>query len=143
MHTPSRTRLKLELLKKIRTTADARQSGFTLVELMIVVAVVGILSAVALPQFLAARSRAEAGARVGEALGIAKECAADMASQMANTVSYGAATYACGGNAAATISTTFASGAPGVRCLADTAVAADTRVTVTVATTGGLTCAFA
>jgi len=41
---------------------------------MIVVAIVGLLSAVALPQFLSARDRADAKAKVGELVGIAKEC---------------------------------------------------------------------
>jgi len=50
-------------------------SAFTLVELMIVVAIIGLLSAVALPQFLNARSRADAKTKVGEAVGLAKECA--------------------------------------------------------------------
>ena len=49
--------------------------AFTLVELMIVVAIIGLLSAVALPQFLNARSRADAKSKVGEAVGLAKECA--------------------------------------------------------------------
>ena len=39
------------------------------------VAIVGLLSAVALPQFLNARNRADAKAKVGEIVGLAKECA--------------------------------------------------------------------
>jgi len=42
---------------------------------MIVVAVIGILSAVALPRYLQARNAAAAGSAVGEALGLGKECA--------------------------------------------------------------------
>ena len=39
------------------------------------VAIVGLLTAVALPQFLSARNRADAKAAVGEIVGLAKECA--------------------------------------------------------------------
>ena len=46
--------------------------GFTLIELMIVVAIIGVLSAVAIPQFLGVRDRAAAGAKVGELVGLAK-----------------------------------------------------------------------
>ena len=55
--------------------AKANPTGFTLVELMIVVAIIGLLSAVAIPQFLNARNRADAKSKVGELVGIAKECA--------------------------------------------------------------------
>lgn len=41
---------------------------------MIVVAIIGLLSAAALPQFLNARNRADANSRIGELAGLAKEC---------------------------------------------------------------------
>ena len=43
---------------------------------MIVIVIVGILSAVALPQFLGVRNKAELGSSIGEAVGLAKECSA-------------------------------------------------------------------
>jgi len=44
------------------------------VELMIVIVVVGVLSAVALPNFLGVKDKAEAGSQIGELIGLAKEC---------------------------------------------------------------------
>ncbi|KZR70036.1 Fimbrial protein precursor [Prochlorococcus marinus str. MIT 1313] len=52
-------RLKLALLSR-QKRASALQQGFTLVELMIVIVIVGILSAVALPNFLNQTSKAKA-----------------------------------------------------------------------------------
>jgi type IV pilus assembly protein PilA len=68
------TQLQLELLGSLKRSRP-NASGFTLVELMIVVGVVGLLSAVALPRYLQARAAAAAGAIIGTELSKAKECA--------------------------------------------------------------------
>ena len=52
-------RLQLALLNR-KKSRNALEKGFTLVELMIVIVIVGILSAVALPNFLSQTDRAKA-----------------------------------------------------------------------------------
>ena len=67
------SRLQLALLNR-KKSRNLLEKGFTLVELMIVIVVVGVLSAVALPQFLGVKDKAEAGSEIGEFVGLAKEC---------------------------------------------------------------------
>ena len=74
-------------------------------ELMIVVATVGLLSAVALPQFLNTRDRAEAKAKVGELVGLSKECGTFNAEAdiTASTITGHANTVTCGGSSPSTV----------------------------------------
>jgi prepilin-type N-terminal cleavage/methylation domain-containing protein len=46
----------------MKNTKVLRQAGFTLVEIMIVVAIIGLLAAIAIPNFVQARARAQANA---------------------------------------------------------------------------------
>ena len=67
------SRLQLSLLNRKKGN-NLLEKGFTLVELMIVIVVVGVLSAVALPNFLGVKDKATAGAEIGQFVGLAKEC---------------------------------------------------------------------
>jgi len=52
------------MLQKLR---KKNQKGFTLIELMIVIAIIGILAAIAIPNFLAYRTKGQNSAAIAEA----------------------------------------------------------------------------
>jgi type IV pilus assembly protein PilA len=66
------TQLKSILAKKL--AAKKKVNGFTLIELMVVVAIVGILSGVGLPQLLKAQDKAKDSVAIATLTNAAKEC---------------------------------------------------------------------
>nr|WP_315859796.1 type II secretion system protein [Cyanobium sp. Aljojuca 7D2] len=122
--------------------------GFTLIELMIVVAIIGILSAVALPQFLGVRDRSELQSFVGEALGLAKECAVGQVTKVASgTATKGNTTVTgtCDGSGAVTLVVTGSKAVAGVKCLTganSVSTATQKTATITVSADGATTCVW-
>ena len=142
------------LINRLNATKKRKglAQGFTLIELMIVVAIIGVLSAVAIPQFLGVRDRAAAGAKVGELVGLAKECAVGQVTKTTQVINVGTsgitgapvAPSGCVGGADITLVAGGMANAPvGVVCLGVASTAVGQKAQIQIKTDGTMTCSWA
>lgn len=119
--------------------------GFTLLELMIVVGVVGVLGAIMLPQYRRTHALAEASSMILETVAFAEQCAVAHKSGLPVVVAQpaGGGTRNCNGTSARLINSRRWSGdATGALCLGFTAQGSHRQAMLRVAVNGSITCTF-
>jgi len=90
------TFLQTALLRAKSRNKNKKMNGFTLIELMVVVAIVGILSGVGLPQLLKAQDKAKDSVAVATLTNAAKECSLILVTENGDGTNFDGSNYTLG-----------------------------------------------
>ena len=87
--------IKSSLIQRLASkNRKAKKNGFTMIELMVVVAIIGVLSSVALPALTSAQARAKSSAAKQESVNAAKTCTIELLGDNATAADITAVTCA-------------------------------------------------
>jgi len=136
-----------------RRPRQSRSEAFTLIELMVVVAILTLLVTVALPAYQQARSTALVSSLVSELLGYSRVCAQINSTGIGTRPAPPPVTLERGGvqitqgctaeNQGATLEASWGTArASGIACSASRSLITSSKATVTIASQGELSCSF-